>query len=389
MGSVVVQVRHPETGGFVRLAKGESPRPKQDRRYQARWREPSGKEKAKNFRAKADAEAFITRIEADKQRGNYVDPRVGDVLLSDFIESYLATVDHSDSRMDFYERATRLYILPALGDRRLGSLTPQDTRDLAASIEAPSMRYHTIKCLTAILARAVQDDILPKNPASGLGIKAPPRKEVRALELSEVEAITEAMVPRYKAMVTLLAWRGLRIGEACGLRVKDLDLMRGRLVVQRTASEVAGVLTEHSTKTRKARAIELPRPLVDLLAAHLAEFSDPTDPEAHVFPAAEGGGTRPNNFRSRCWRPACIAAGIPKDKLPAVHHLRHTAVALNIAAGVNPLAIKEMVGHANITTTLDTYGHLFPSLQTEGLDALASMMTPKEGTVVQFPAQEA
>jgi integrase len=111
-------------------------------------------------------------------------------------------------------------------------------------------------------------------------------------------------------------------------------------------------------------------------------------PQTWVFPSPSGGALRRTNFGHRFWTPAIRAAGI--SPAPTFHHLRHTAAALAIAEGAHPKAIRARLGHASITTTLNTYGHLFPSLDTElaerldgvRADALAARLRHAEETRV-------
>jgi integrase len=150
--------------------------------------------------------------------------------------------------------------------------------------------------------------------------------------------------------------------------------------------EVRGVLHIGPPKTRASRrTVGLPRFVVEELAAHLAE---PGRPEAFVFTAPQGGPLRVTAFRARVWRPATRAADL--DGL-RIHDLRHTAVALWIAAGANPKEVAARAGHASVSFTLDRYGHLYPEADTalrDRLDVLygAARPTP-EGTVVRLRGQ--
>ena len=113
-------------------------------------------------------------------------------------------------------------------------------------------------------------------------------------------------------------------------------------------------------KTKESRrVVTIPAFLADELAH---EYRARNDSDL-VFPAPEGGPLRRTNFRRRFWAPAVEAAGM--SPAPTFHHLRHTAAALAIAQGAHPKAIQARLGHASITTTLNLYGHLFPSLDVE------------------------
>lgn len=96
--------------------------------------------------------------------------------------------------------------------------------------------------------------------------------------------------------------------------------------------------------------------MAEELTTHLTKFTD-ADPEALVFPGADGGAHRSNAWRARHWRPAVRAAGVEPLR---PHDLRHTAVSLWIAAGASPNQIATWAGHTSVSVVLDRYGHLFP-----------------------------
>jgi integrase len=161
-------------------------------------------------------------------------------------------------------------------------------------------------------------------------------------------------------------------------------LLHGTVQVAEIVVEVGGVLHIGPPKTRASRRrVGLPWFVVEELAAHLA---GPGDPEAFVFTAPQGGPLRVHGFRARVWRPATRAAGV--DGL-RIHDLRHTAVALWIAAGANPKEVSARAGHASVSFTLDRYGHLYPEADTalrDRLDALYGSAQPTPaGPVIRLP----
>jgi integrase len=133
-------------------------------------------------------------------------------------------------------------------------------------------------------------------------------------------------------------------------------------------------------KTRASRrTVGLPRAVVEELARHLAT---PAPPDAFVFTAPKGGPLRVIAFRARIWRPATNSAGL--DGL-RIHDLRHTAVALWIAAGANPKEVAARAGHTSVSFTLDRYGHLYPESNAalrDRLDAIYSAGQFDRGSVV-------
>jgi integrase len=181
---------------------------------------------------------------------------------------------------------------------------------------------------------------------------------MRFLTPEEVDNVAETVEAKYRALVLLLAYCGLRIGEAIALRPGDVDLLGRRVTVVRAASETSQGLILGDTKTGKNRSMSVPTFLCEEIAAHLAEFP-PVD--GLLFTGLRGRPITQSNFIRQVWYPAVQRAGI-RPPLPRVHDLRHTAVALAVASGAHPKEIQIRLGHSSITVTLDRYGHVFPTL---------------------------
>jgi integrase len=121
-------------------------------------------------------------------------------------------------------------------------------------------------------------------------------------------------------------------------------------------------------KTRKSRAlVGFPAFLADVLSAHVANYADPDVARQLVFTSSGGAPLRRGSFRQRVWLPAVKAAGVPERV--RFHDLRHACASWLIDAGANPLEVAERLRHTRVTTTLATYGHLFPGTD-ERLDNL-------------------
>jgi hypothetical protein len=163
--------------------------------------------------------------------------------------------------------------------------------------------------------------------------------------------------PRYELLVRFAAYTGLRAGELVALRVRHLNLLRGRCEVGESATEVDGRLVWGPTKTCARRTVPLPRFLRERLAAYLAER--PHGPDDLVFTAPQGGPLREQKFVAGIFKPAAARAGLPHRL--RFHDLRHTCASLLIAQGASIKAVQAQLGHASATVTLDRYGHLFPT----------------------------
>jgi len=330
-------------------------------RWRVRYRDPAGRERAKSFARKQDAERFLRHAEADKLRGQWVDPRQGRTTVRELAERwYATTVTLKAKTREDYRSLLHNHVLPAFGERAVASLDTLAVRGWLAGLVSgglsPSRAKHAYYVLYAVLEAAIQAGALVRNPAAGVRAPRSHSREMHFLSAAEVERLAEAIVPPYGVLVRFAAYTGLRAGEIAALRVKRLDMLRGTVRVVEAASEVSGRLITGPTKTHAERTVRLPRFLRDELAAYLA--SPPRDRDAFVFTAPKGGPLRHHNFYKRQFCPALVRAGLPAQI--RFHDLRHTCASLLIAQGAHPKAIQAHLGHSSIQVTMDRYGHLFP-----------------------------
>jgi integrase len=178
--------------------------------------------------------------------------------------------------------------------------------------------------------------------------------------------LADAIAPEYRALVYSAAYLGCRWSELVGLKRQHLNLLKRQVAIVGTLEEVRGALryVEQTKSSASRRTLTLPRFLVDVLAAHLEQ----APPSEFVFTGRDGGLLRRSNFRRRHFKPALARAGLDTRLRP--HDMRHTCAALLIEQGAHPKEIQARLGHASITTTLNTYGHLMPGLGAKLDDAL-------------------
>jgi integrase len=359
--------------------------------YRVRYRDPAGRQRSKVFARKADAQRFLNETETTKARGTWTDPALGRVLFRDWLGEWWATTTNlRPSTRARDESLLRRLALPRFGDAPLLAITQRDVRawvvELSARGLAPATVQKAYQLLGKVMGAAVDAGMLAQSPCRRVPLPKVEREEMRFLTPAQVATLADAIVPRYRVLVLVGAYGGLRIGELAGLRRSRVDLLRGTVQVAEIVVEVRGVLHVGPPKTRASRrTVGLPRFVAEELAAHLAE---PGDPEAFVFTAPQGGPLRLPAFRARVWRPATRAAGL--DGL-RIHDLRHTAVALWIAAGANPKEVSARAGHASVSFTLDRYGHLYPEADAalrDRLDTLYGTARPiPSSPVVRLPGR--
>jgi integrase len=350
-------------------------------RWEASYRDPTGRERVKHHRTRADADRWLTGIKSQLNTGDFIDPRRGRRLFADWADDWLSTTAHVRPKTRaHYESILRIHVLPAFADQPISAVTPAVVRRFIAqrtdSGAAPGTVRSVRKVLRLVLATAVADGALRANPCDGVRVPASPRAEMVFLGAEQIEALATAIDERYSTLVRLAAYTGLRAGEICALRVGRVDLDTSRITVAESVTEVP-VLGLHFSepKTYERRSVTLPAFLADELAEHLT--SRPDDPSALVFTAPEGSTLSHKNFYRRHYKPAVRVAGLPAET--RFHDLRHTCAALCIALGAHPKAIQERLGHSSITVTLDRYGHLFPKLDetlTARLDDLRRSTLP-------------
>jgi integrase len=217
-----------------------------------------------------------------------------------------------------------------------------------------STRAKSYRLLSRILGTAIESGYLARNPCTIRGAAAEPAPEMRFATVAEVAALAGAIPQRFRALVLVAAYTGLRWGELAGLRVKRVDLLHGRITVAEQLLEVRGRLAFGPTKTGAGlRTVTLPTVAAEALAEHLSVYAE-GGPEGLVFPAAQGGPIRRSNFTRRVWIPATRAAGIEGLRF---HDLRHTAATLAAAAGASTRELMVRMGHSSAAAAL-RYQHV-------------------------------
>ncbi len=259
-----------------------------------------------------------------------------------------------------YASMLDVHVIPRLGAVRLQSLTPELIGDLRADMAAAGVgdaaTRKTLVVLQSMLERAVEWRRIDSNPARAIRKPSQARtRVVRPLPPHTIEAMRAHLLSDGHmldaTLVAVLAYAGLRPGEALGLRWHDV----GERTVLVERSVAFGKLK--STKTGKNRTVRLLAPLAETLAAwrQVTKRAGATD---LVFPAPDGSPwnlDRANNWRGRTFAKACKAAGATGVR---PYDLRHSFISLLIAQGATVVEVARQAGHSP-TMTLGTYAHLF------------------------------
>jgi integrase len=245
-------------------------------RWQARYRDPSGRERARNFTRKIDADRFLIGVESDKLRGQWIDPEAGRIRLSEVAERwYTTTAPLKPKTRNGYRSLLDSRILPDLGDLQLRQVDPVVVREWVASLQedglSASRTRQARNVLHAVFNLAVDGSMINRNPVAGVKtppVVTPPR---RYLTAEQVGKLTNAMESPYDLLVLILSYSGIRFGEAAALRRSHCDLEGSRLHISDSLAEVAGQLHFGTTKTHRQRVVALPASIRDKLRHHLEE----------------------------------------------------------------------------------------------------------------------
>ena len=206
--------------------------------WQTRWRDPAGRQRAKNFDRKIDAERYLLAMETDKLRGRYTDPRLAKTELAEWMSEYQATRVNLGRQTRARDEATiRNHVLPRLGTWMIGSIQrihiAQWIADLDAAGYAPATVRKAYQLLAAAMDAAVESGLIGRSPCRGVKLpKLETVSTIRFLDAAEINILVDAIDSRYSAMVLAAAYTGLRFSELRALRVDRFDALRRTIRVR-------------------------------------------------------------------------------------------------------------------------------------------------------------
>jgi len=350
---------------------------KRGTRWDVRLRRPDGSSYKRTFRTRREADAFEARELADRSRGTWHDPTRAMVPFKDWAEQWLANSAGKRPRtLVWYRDVINLHLVPALGDRPLGSITPLDVQqlmnDLGARV-APTTTRGYYATLRAILNGALNADLIGRSPCRGIKLPKGTAKIRRIAEPTDVQRLADAIGDDYRAMALLAAELGLRWGECAGLQVADVEMLSRTVTIRRNLGEVKGVVIIGEPKTAAGcRTIAASKPLIAELAEHMSRRGLTAEQaDAWLFAAPQGGPLRYSLFRSRVWTPAVTKADLGGLTF---HCLRHSAATAWVAAGVDVRTAQHRLGHSTGRLVLDLYAHVATDADRAAADLMAERL---------------
>ncbi len=362
--------------------------------WRARYRDEAGKQHAKHFQRKVDAQKWLDEVTASVVVGNYVDPKAGKITFRKWGEKWIASQDWADGTAESAAVAldsatfadvpikmiTETHINSWLKSMRL----PAPTRKggLAASTRRTRFNFVRMCFAAAVRLKVIQSDPTdsvkaPRVPSGETKMKIP--------TAAQVGAAVKAAPIEFRAFVAVCAFAGLRIGEAAGLQVGDVDFLRKQITVER---QIQGNTTTNtsveSPKYESGRTVHVPEALIAILSEHVRTLGTLGD-EGWLFSWA--GRVLNRNSAGNQWRKLRAQIGAGEFTL---HDLRHFYASGLIAAGCDVVTVQHALGHKSPSITLGVYSHLWPKADERTRAAAEDLMTAAlEDSGRTFPEEPA
>jgi len=341
--------------------------------FVVRYRKPDGNTTMKRgFTTKKKARDWASTVEVDMMTGSYIAPSLGRITVGELAPSWLALkVNLSASHYRSLETAWRCHVKPVWGTVPVADINLADIEDWVARMSAVKtvrngsrrtvvLRAHGV--LSGILAYAVKKKRLAANPA--LGVENFPDKAGKRRVYLTADDVTRLADEsgQHRVLVLVLAYCGVRWGEAIALRVSDVQFLRRRLNVHSNAVQLGVSHAIGRTKGRIDRSVPVPQFVLD----ELSVLCIGKEPDDRVFTL--DGGYLPRPKSNGGW----FVGAVKRAKVQKItpHDLRHTCASLAVSAGANILALQKMLGHKSAKMTLDTYGDLYD----DDLDSVAARL---------------
>jgi integrase len=355
---------------------------REDGSWRARYRDEQGREHARHFRRRQDAQRWLDEVTTAVVTGQYVDPKAGRITFASFYREWASRQvweSTTEKAMDLSARTVTFGEVPMNRLRR--SHLEQWVRIMTdAGLKPGTIRTRTNN-VRAVLRGAVRDRVIALDPSQGLSLPrvGKPEHWITVASPRQVRAILDAADDRFAALFALAAFAGLRLGEAAAVQVGDIDFLHRSLRVRRQVQRAGrGAVEIRPPKYRSERVVYLPDELLAHLALHIQRHAG-DDPDSWLF-AGDSVDPPHQNTVGHQWRNACRRAGVTAVTL---HDLRHFYASALIAAGCDVVTVQRALGHARATTTLHTYAHLWSTAEDRTRQAAAGLMTAVLG--VQDP----
>ncbi|BAN03358.1 tyrosine-type recombinase/integrase [Ilumatobacter coccineus] len=312
------------------------------------------------FATKSEAERFRDLRRAEVVTGDWIDPKKGRTLFGEYASSWVESEDLERTTKAMYRRMLDGR-LACWHDVPLGQINSADVRAWVGEMRntpskktgKPLARATVVKTYTLlhkVMSVAVDDGLIRSNPCH-VNFKKENPKRFYCPSPDDVLALADEVPHRYRALILIAGFGGLRWGECIGLTRRWVDLDASTVSVRQTVAETADgemYLQERGKTDAAVRDVYVPAVVRQALALHLATYADP-GPDGLLFPATQRSRTktpyvRRENFRRQVWLKAQKSLDLPPIRF---HDLRHAAATLLAQSGATTRELMEQIGHVN------------------------------------------
>ncbi|MCX4796481.1 MULTISPECIES: tyrosine-type recombinase/integrase [unclassified Streptomyces] len=306
-------------------------------RYQARYLGPDGIDRPapRTFRTKKDADDWLADRQSEVRSGDWRDPDAGAVNFREYALRWVEERGLAATTDELYRRLLRLHILPTFRDIDLDKITPSGVRtwrtERLKATEAPTTVAKSYRLLKAIMETAVDDELIRRNPCRIKGAGKESAEERPTATVAQVDALADAMGPRWRLMVYIAAYGPARPEEQAAMRWPDVDLENVGVWIRTAEPELTtGRRAPGDTKSAAGRRFRVLPPFMAVdLKRHLDWYAE-KDPNGLLFVGERGKPFRRSTF-GRKWRKARTEVGLPDNF--RFYDLRHTGHTLSTRSG--------------------------------------------------------
>jgi integrase len=390
--------KNPETG---ETSREKSKRHGKGKRWLAVWVDPNGRERSRAFQKKTDADNHADSMSVDALRGDYIDPKAGEVLFGTVAERWFSSRVVDPSSKIRYEQVYRLHVEPHFARRQVKGLAPSQIQarigELADTHGASTIATAFL-IIQGVLDLAVADEAIKKNPAKSPVVQVPKWTGQKIVPWADesVYGVIDAHPEHLKPIPVLGAACGLRQGELFGVALEDFDFEERVLYVRRQIKKLGRVEVYALPKSDRERVVPLP----EWAAQTIQQFVKAHKPRPYTLPWEKPEGKdrtvnllsrwaddkhlRARLYNEQTWRPALVGADLApqptkdargrlryaNDRRDGMHALRHYYASVLLAEGVSIRELAEYLGHSDPGFTLRTYIHMLPDSHERAINAI-------------------
>jgi len=340
-----------------------------DGRVVGEWVDANGKRRYISGKTKTGVQRRLRELLADRDKGIAYDSE--NLTVGGYLDRWLDAMKGSVRPRTWQrgEEVVRLHLKPTIGHHRLDKLNAMQVQAVYGQKLEEGLSPRTVEIVHATLHKALRQAarwlLVPRNVAEAATPPRQGRSEITPLSREQAQALLEAAKgDALHAFYVLPVTTGMRNGELLGLQWRDVDLEARALQVRRTVFN--GVVSPPKTAAGN-RTIRLTELAVAALKEHRLAAAKQRISEL-VFPSRRGTPLSVHNVHNRSWKPLLKRAGLPVST--RMHDLRHTCATLLLGRGVPVKMVSEMLGHASVAITLDTYSHVLPNMQEAAAKAI-------------------